>query len=91
MDRPEHPQPQPCRSRQRLSRLPLLRERALGNCLPMTICQWRQVLAAVGRVMGLGGGERVPVLGWALAVVLGREEAVDRARGQVAVASQPAP
>ena len=91
MDRPGHPQPQPCQLRQRLSLLPLLREQALGNCLPMAICQWRQVLAAVGRGKGLGAGGRVPGLGWALAAGLGREEAVERAMGQVAVASQPAP
>ena len=54
----------------------------MGNCLPMAICQWRQVLAAVGRGKGLG---------WALAAGLGREEAVERAMGQAAVASQPAP
>jgi len=57
----------------------------------MAICQWRQVLAAVGRGKGLGAGERVPVLGWALAAVQGRVEAVERAMGQEAVASQPAP
>ena len=53
--RPGHPQPQPRQSRPRLSLLPLLRERALGHCLPMAICQWRQALAAVGRG-GTGGG-----------------------------------
>ena len=71
---------------------PLLREPALGNCLPMAICQWRQALAAVGRGRGLGAGGHVPVLGWVLAAVQGREEAADRAMEQgVAVAAQPAP
>ena len=90
MDRPGHPQPQPRQSRKRLSLLPLLRERVLGHCLPMAICQWRQALVAAGR--GLGAGGRVTVLGRALAAVQGREEAADRAMGQgAAVASQPAP
>jgi len=39
VDRQGHPQPQPCQSKQRLSRLLLLRERVLGNSLPMAICQ----------------------------------------------------
>ena len=55
VDRPGHPQPQPRQSRQRLSLLPLLRERVLGHCLPMAICQWRQALVAAGGE-GTGGG-----------------------------------
>ena len=49
-----HPQPQPRQSRKHLSLLPLPRERALGHCLPMAICQWRQALVAVGRGTGSG-------------------------------------
>ena len=91
MDRPGHLQLQPRQSKPRLSLLPLLREQAWGNCLPMVTCQWRQALVAVVE-KGLGAGWRVPVLVWALAVVQGQEEAADRAMGQMAaVASQPAP
>jgi len=50
----------------------------------MAICQWRPALVAAGRGRGLEAGERVPVLGWVLAVVQGREEVVGRAMGQVA-------
>jgi hypothetical protein len=91
VDRPGHLQPQPCQSIPRLSLQPLLWERVLGNCLPMAICQWRQALVAVGEGRGLGAGAHVLVLGRVPAVVQGREEAADRAMGQVAaVASQPA-
>ena len=90
MERPGHPQPQLRQARKHRSLLPLLRERVLGHCLPMAICQWRQALGAAGR--GLGAGGRGPVLGRALAAVQGREEAAGRAMGQgAAVVSQPAP
>ena len=90
MDCPGPLRPQLCQSRQRLSLLPLLRERALGNCLPMAICQWRRALAVAKRGRGLGTGGRVPVLVRVLAALQGRGEAEDRAVGQ-AVALQPAP
>jgi hypothetical protein len=89
---PGHHQSQPRQLRQRLSLRLLLWERGLGHCLPMAICQWLQALVAAGKGRGPGAGGRVQVLGWALAVVQGREEAADRAMGQVAaMASQPAP
>ena len=92
VDRPGHPQPQPRQARKHLSLLPLPRERVLGHCLPMAICQWRQARVASGKGRGLGPGGRVPVRGRALAAVQGREEAADRAMGQgAAVAPQPVP
>jgi hypothetical protein len=102
VDRPGHLQPQPHQSRQRRSLLPQLQEPALDHCLPMAICQWRQVLVAaaqrgmtrkalVAAAEGLGAGWRMLVLGWAPAAVRGLGEAEDQAVGQVAVALQLAP
>jgi hypothetical protein len=82
--------------------LPRLRERALGHCLPMVICQWPQVLVALAQASmtrkalvaagrGLGTGWCMPVQGRALAAVQGLGEAEARAVGQGAVAPQPAP
>jgi hypothetical protein len=102
VDRPGHLQPQLPQSRPHRSLLHRLRERALDHCLPMVICQWRQVLVAAAQVGmtrkalvaaggGLGVGWPMPVPAWAPAVVQGLGEAEARAAGQVAVAPQPAP
>ena len=59
--------------------------------MPMAICLWLQALVAARKGRGPGAGGHVPVLGRVLAVVQGREEAADRAMGQVVGVVAPLP